>query len=76
MAVLIVAGNPELVGVRVRERREELNLSQTWVANRCGVSRSALCNIEAGRRGTTLQVLCSLACVLSVSSDVLLGLDS
>ena len=49
------------LGVRLREAREYLGLSQEEVANFLGIPRSALSNIESGQRGTDALELKRLA---------------
>lgn len=50
----------ELLGSRIRDRRLAANVSQAKLADKAGISRRALIQLEAGRGSTLL----TLACVL------------
>lgn len=65
--------NDNVLGERVRKRREELNLTQEELAKRAGYqSRSSINNIENGRPAS-LKVVHKLAEALNVSEWYLLG---
>ena len=55
------------VGEKARKRREELGLTQGQVAERAGLTQSALSRLEAGSSGTpTIGVLVRLAKALEL----------
>lgn len=60
------------IGTQIKKRRKELNLSQEDLANKIGVSRSAVSNWEIERNYPDLQLIVSLSEVLGVSLDDLL----
>ena len=62
----------ELVGRKVEQRRREAKLSQTQLAQRCGLARGSIANIESGNQRPTLHTLWSLADALSVDVRSLL----
>ena len=45
------------MGKRLKAIREEQGYSQEWVAQRVGIQRSSLCNLEYGRQNITLAML-------------------
>lgn len=51
----------------IRARRQELKLSQVYVADRLGVSRQAVSKWEAGRSEPTASNLVDLAELLEIS---------
>ena len=57
----VVFDSPQAAGLHVRERRQELHLSQKQLADLAGVSRKFLVSLEAGHPraelGKTMQVL-------------------
>jgi transcriptional regulator with XRE-family HTH domain len=55
-----------LLGVRIRDRRRELGLTQVTLATRAGLSRPSIANVEAGRQNVGLRQLLSLANALDV----------
>ncbi|MDR2301787.1 MAG: helix-turn-helix domain-containing protein [Deltaproteobacteria bacterium] len=61
---------------RLRRLRLESNLSGEELAKLVGLHRSGIVNMEAARRGPSVEILYKLARVLNVSSDYLLGLPS
>lgn len=57
----------ELFGIRVREKRLLLNLSQEKLANLAEIDRTYLPDIENGRRNISLKVAEKIANALEVS---------
>lgn len=58
---------------RLRTTREAKNLSQTALAERCGLQPSAISHFETGRRLPSFDNLKRLADALGVTIDYLLG---
>jgi transcriptional regulator with XRE-family HTH domain len=58
---------------RLRRAREAKDLSQTGLAERCGLQPSAISHFETGRRLPSFDNLKRLADALSVTMDYLLG---
>lgn len=54
------------LGMRVRELREALTLSQEAFAHKAGLDRTYVSGVERGRRNPTLDVLYRLADALEV----------
>ena len=52
--------------MNIREKREELGLSQKELAEKSGITQSFLCDIEQGRSKTSIDVAIKLAKVLKV----------
>ena len=61
-----------LFGKRVRERRLALGLTQQELADRAGLHRSYIGEIELGRRNVTLKSVAKIAKVLQVDVASLL----
>jgi transcriptional regulator with XRE-family HTH domain len=61
------------VGVRVRELRAGRGLTQLRLAERSGISRPSVANVEAGRQNVSLRQLCALASALGVTVEELLA---
>lgn len=59
-------------GARIRERREELDLSTGELADRLGISQGFLRNIEGGHDPASNRVLHRIARHLAVSVDELM----
>jgi len=62
------------IGEHLKERRSALDLSQSGLAERSGVSASMICDIEGGRKNPTLKVVSQLAYGLQCTISELLGL--
>ena len=62
----------KLVGKRVGQHRKARGLSQTELANRCGLTRGSIANIELGNQRPTLHTLFTVAEALAVEPPVLL----
>lgn len=60
------------VGNRIRERRQELNLTQTDIHRECGIASGALSQIENGSRTPSVMTFYALSQVLKCSMDWLL----
>lgn len=66
--------DPAALGVRVREERFALDLTQAQLAERAGMTRSSLCLVETGKTTPSLSTLYYLSKALGTSADALLGL--
>jgi len=55
-----------IVGRQLRERREELGLSQNKIADNVGLLRTSITNIESGRQKPPLHVLYSICLALKI----------
>ena len=64
------------VGSQIKQRRTELNMSQETLAEKIGVSRSAISNWEIERNYPDLQLIVSLSDVLEIPLDTLLKGDT
>lgn len=62
------------LGNRIREARKQAGLTQEELAERIGVSRTAISRFELGEIEPSLRNLSALAESLNVSADRLLGL--
>lgn len=62
-----------LVGKRIKQLREERNLSQTDLANLCEFERSNMNRIEAGNINPSAFVLYSISLKLNVDASELLN---
>lgn len=56
-----------LVGQRVRELRHKLRLSQEALANKAGVDRTYITDVENGRRNISVELLEKIIKALEVS---------
>lgn len=54
--------------MNIRERREQIGISQKELAEKCGIAQSTLCDIEQGRSKPSLPVAVKIANVLNVES--------
>lgn len=52
--------------MNIREKREELGMSQKELAEKTGITQSFLCDIEQGRSKPSIDVAIKLADVLGV----------
>lgn len=59
------------IGANIRLRREKVGLSQGALAERAGIHRTFLNQLENGHRGCTVTVLARLARELDTSTSVL-----
>ena len=58
---------------RVRYAREKRGLTQQLLAERCGLRRGQISQIESTHGHCSIATLCLIALMLSVSTDFLLG---
>ena len=61
----------ELVGRKVERQRREAGLTQTQLAQRCGLARGSIANIESGNQRPTLHTLWSIADALNIDLHAL-----
>ncbi len=60
------------VGLRVKQRRRELGLSQDALAQRAGISKSFLSDLETGKRSLGAETLLDLGRAMGLSLDYLM----
>lgn len=63
------------LGYRIREARTQRGISQSELAKRINKSKSAVCGYESNAQIPPSEVLVSIATVLNVSLDYLVGFD-
>ena len=61
------------VGANIRRIREELGLSQAYVAEQVGISQAMLCQIERGTKNPSLQVSAEIAKQLNCTVEDLIA---
>lgn len=61
------------IGARIRAVRSGCGLTQRVVAERTGLSRASIANVEAGRQNLRLRQLVALAAALGVQVERLVG---
>ena len=64
--------NCRIIGINVSLHRYRLNLTQAQLAEKAGLSKQFVCNIECGRAIPSIETLLSLCYALNVTSDALL----
>ena len=57
------------IGQRIAELRKEQNLTQTQLAERCGLQQAHIARIEAGRYSVGLDTLAQIADALGMKID-------
>jgi len=60
------------VGARIRDERERRNVSQEMLADRVGLTRTSITNIEKGRQKVLLHTFLEIARVLNLKPTRLL----
>ncbi|MGD9778025.1 MAG: type II toxin-antitoxin system antitoxin SocA domain-containing protein [Methanosarcina sp.] len=65
----------EKIGNRIKEIREREGLSQEELAEKMGISRVAVSQIENGKRKICTEELIALSKIFNVSTDILLDLE-
>lgn len=60
------------IGLKIREERERLSLTQEGLASAIGLTRSSVTNIEAGRQKMLLETFIDIAEALNVAPEKLL----
>ena len=54
--------------MNIKEKREQLGISQKELAEKCGIAQSTLCDIEQGRSNPSLPVAIKIAQELKVKN--------
>lgn len=65
--------NFKAIGGKIKERRQELGITQEYVANILDVNPSHISNIECGRANPSLTALVKIANILQCSVDLFIG---
>lgn len=64
-----------LKGSRLKEARKKLGYTQALLAEKLGISKSAISLYESEKRNPNLEIVIELIYILGVSADYLLGSD-
>ena len=68
----VVVNISQNLGLNIRTRRKELQISQVELARRCNIDRSYMGQIERGTANPSLAVIDAVAFALAVSASELL----
>lgn len=63
----------EIIGKRIKAKREEIGMSQKGLAEKVSISPAAMNQFEKGGKKPSSEVLARIATELGVSTDYLLG---
>jgi HTH-type transcriptional regulator, cell division transcriptional repressor len=63
------------LGDRIRQAREQADISQAELARRIGISKNAMNTIEGGQSDPRVSRIVAIARVLGVSTDTLLDMQ-
>lgn len=63
------------IGERIKELRNEHELSQKQLADKIGVAANTVSQYESGKSKISIDVLVNLAVILDTTTDFLLGLE-
>lgn len=61
--------NFKVIGMKIKERRQALGITQEYIANKLDVNPSHISNIECGRANPSLTALVKIANLLQCSVD-------
>ena len=64
------------LGNRIRDRRQEISLSQEKVAEQAGISVNTVSRIEGGQSAMSIEIFIKMVQILGVDANELLGVDS
>ena len=64
------------MGNRIRDRRQEIRLSQEKVAERAGISANTVSRIEGGQSAMSIEIFIKMVQILEVDANELLGVSS
>lgn len=60
-----------MVGLRIREAREAMNMSREKFSELCDISESFLAAVESGRKGITTKTVYKICCATHLTPDYL-----
>ena len=72
------AGSQDLIelGNRIRDRRNEISMSQEKVAEQAGISANTVSRIEGGQSAMSIEIFIKMVQILDVDANELLGVSS
>ena len=71
------AGSQDLIelGNRIRDRRQEISMSQEKVAEQAGISVNTVSRIEGGQSAMSIEIFIKMVQILGVDANELLGVS-
>lgn len=73
---LVIMNIKEKIGQRIKRLRKELNLSQEGLANKAGVDRTYMTDVENGRRNISIEILEKIIAALGKSFSEFFDTDN
>ena len=72
------AGSQDLIelGNRIRDRRNEISMSQEKVAEQAGISANTVSRIEGGQAAMSIEIFIKMVQILGVDANELPGVNS
>lgn len=61
-----------MIGLRIREIREAMNLSREQFSEKCDISTSFLADVERGKKSITSKTIYKICTSINISADYLL----
>lgn len=61
------------LGNHIRDRRQEIGLSQEKVAEKAGISANTVSRIECGQSAMSIEIFIRMVQILGIDADALLG---
>lgn len=71
------AGSQDLIelGNRIRDRRNEISMSQEKIAEQAGISANTVSRIEGGQSAMSIEIFIKMVQILGVDANELLGVS-
>jgi len=66
----------KIVGQNIRKRRSELNMTQTELADKLGITAGAISDIELGKRSPGIKTIAELSEALRIPPSYLLSAET
>lgn len=73
---ILIYGGSKMVANRIKDLREQKNMTQAELAKQLGITRSSVNAWEMGISVPSIQYIVELSSLFKVSADYLLGIDN
>ncbi len=65
--------NPNIIGLKIKDRRKELGMTQPELAEKAGISQGSISRVESGKLNPTFMVMIRICSALHMTTDELAG---
>ena len=65
--------NPNIIGLKIKDRRKELGMTQPELAEKTGISQGSISRVKSGKLNPSFMAIIRICSALQMTTDELTG---